>query len=530
MIDSLPRVLERAATRYPKREAARCEGRSLSYAQLQSRAARLAGALARSGVRRGDRVGVYLNKSLESVVAIYGVMRAGAAYAPLDPAAPVARLRQIIADCDVRLLISHESKTPQLRELLADADLECLIGVAPQAGLPTRCLAWDEALGGPADSRLEASESDLAYILYTSGSTGTPKGIAHTHGSALAFAQWAADEYGVTPADRLSNYAPFHFDLSTFDLFAAALAGAATVIIPEHLTAFPTALARLMVHERLTVWHSVPHALIRLLEHGGLAGAGLRDLRWVLFAGEPFPTKHLRRVMAALPQARFSNLYGPTETNVCTYYHVEARALDGGEPIPIGRPCPGAETVVVDEQDREVAAGEAGELLVCGPTMMRGYWGRPDLNERRFLRAGEVRFYRTGDLVRLRPDGLYQYLGRKDRQIKTRGYRVELEEIEGALLAQADVQEAAVYTRPGADGANLIEGVVIPKRGEAPDSRNLLKRLAARLPDYALPVRIVVAADLPRTSTGKVDRQALQRRAQSREVCRSEGHNERLER
>jgi len=513
MIRSLPQVLEQAATRYANREAVRCQQQSLSYAELHRRAASLAATLARCGVRRGERVGIYLNKSLESVVAIYGIMRAGAAYVPLDPFAPITRLRQIISDCGIHCLVSHENKVSQLHELVVGSELECLIGVATQPDLMVHCLAWDEALNNAEDNWPELNESDLAYILYTSGSTGTPKGIVHTHSSALAFARWAASEYGLTPADRVSNHAPFHFDLSTFDLFAAAQAGAGTVIIPEYLTKFPAALTQLAIRERLTVWYSVPHTLIQLLDRGGLLGADLRELRWVLFAGEPFPTKHLRRVMAALPQARFSNLYGPTETNVCTYYHVDRWSLHSDEPIPIGRPCPGTEMLVVDEQDNEVGAGEVGELLVCGPTVMRGYWGRPDLDARGFLRTRAGLFYRTGDLVRLWPDRFYRYLGRRDRQIKTRGYRVELDEIEAALLTHAGVHEAAVYALPDADGENLIEGVVIAKCGTAPAARELLKHLAARLPTYALPASITVAADLPRTLTGKVDRQALQKQA-----------------
>jgi len=234
----------------------------------------------------------------------------------------------------------------------------------------------------------------------------------HTHRSGLSFALWAAGEYGLRSEDRLSNHAPLHFDLSTFDLFAGARAGAATVIIPEVLTKFPANLSRLIEDERLTVWYSVPFALIQLLQRGGLDERDLCSLRWVLFAGEVFPTKHLRELMGRLSHARFSNLYGPTETNVCTYYHVD-ELPEGDEPIPIGRPCANAEDLVIDEDGRPVPEGKVGELLIRGPLVMRGYWGRRDLTERGFYRLTayghlEDVFYRTGDLVQMAPNGNYR--------------------------------------------------------------------------------------------------------------------------
>jgi amino acid adenylation domain-containing protein len=362
------------------------------------------------------------------------------------------------------------------------------------------------------------TEQDLAYILYTSGSTGVPKGIVHTHRSGLSFAAWAADAYGVQHSDRLSNHAPLHFDLSTFDLFASAIAGATTVVLPEATTRLPASLSKLMADERLTIWYSVPYALIQLLQRGGLGARDLSTLRWVLFAGEPFPTKHLRQLMAALPQARFSNLYGPTETNVCTYFHVPPLPADSDEPIPIGRPCANVEALVVDAADQPVSAGQTGELLIRGPVVMRGYWGQPEKTNRGFYRRSAFSqfddvFYRTGDLVQQLPDGNFKYLGRKDRQIKTRGYRVELDEIEVALLAHADVDEAAVFAVPDGQGSNRIEACVILKPGVVLTPAQLVEYLARRLPPYAVPAQLSVADDFPRTTTGKIDRRSLQAEA-----------------
>jgi amino acid adenylation domain-containing protein len=386
--------------------------------------------------------------------------------------------------------------------------------------LPVRCLTWEDALSRSAEGppAVGAIEQDLAYILYTSGSTGDPKGIIHTHRSGLAFAEWAATTYGLHHEDRLSNHAPLHFDLSTFDFFAGALAGATTVIIPEALTKFPANLSKLIQDERISVWYSVPFALIQLMLRGGIETRDVSALRWVLFAGEPFPTKHLRQFMATLPQPRYSNLYGPTETNVCTYYHVPLLPEGNDEPIPIGKPCANAEALVVDADNQPVAPDEVGELLIRGPLVMRGYWARPDLSEKGFFRRQsfdryEDIFYRTGDLVQLDPDGNFKYLGRKDRQIKTRGYRVELDEIEVALLSHEGVQEAAVYPVPDGEGSNLIEAAVIARPETPLETSELLDHVAGRLPPYAVPAKINIVTDFPRTSTGKINRRELQSQA-----------------
>jgi acyl-coenzyme A synthetase/AMP-(fatty) acid ligase len=238
-------------------------------------------------------------------------------------------------------------------------------------------------------------------------------------------------------------------------------------------------------------------------------------LRWVLFAGEVFPTKHLRALMTLWSEKKFSNLYGPTETNVCTFYHVPPLAADNDETIPIGVLCANEEALIVDGDDQEVAAGEVGELLIRGGTVMRGYWGRPDLNDKGFFKREmfghyEDMFYRTGDLVQELADGNLRYLGRKDRQVKTRGYRVELDEVEVALLSNEDVKEAAVYTISDGSGSNLIEAAVIPNEGAELTHTLLAKHVGDKLPPYAVPTKIHVMADFPRTSTGKINRRELQ--------------------
>lgn len=268
----------------------------------------------------------------------------------------------------------------------------------------------------------------------------------------------------------------------------------------------------------MTIWYSVPFALIQMLLNGVMEERDWSALRWVLFGGEPFTPKHLRALMQRLPQTRFSNVYGPAEVNQCTFYHVPAQPEDKDEQVPIGRVWANSEGLVVDENDQPVQQGDVGELLVRTPTMMRGYWGRPDLTERGFYRRKtlgylEDIFYRTGDLVRELQDGELLFLGRKDRQVKIRGYRVELDEVETALSRHPQVDENAAYALPLADGNAVIEAAVILKPGASVTAMELKAHLATHLPTYAVPEKILLMSDFPRTTSGKIDRRALKEQA-----------------
>jgi amino acid adenylation domain-containing protein len=520
MLFLLPHALDRAAERFPDHEAVRCYSRSLTYADLVYKANGLAHLLIQQGVKRGDRVGVYLHKSLESAVAIWGIMKAGAAYVPLDPMAPPTRLATIAQNCGIRHIITQDGMQPALLRIMgAGAELACLLGIQSADDLPVCSIGWTEIYSAATGSapHVRVIEQDLAYIMYTSGSTGDPKGIMHTHHSGLSYAQWAAHEYGLHHGDRIANHAPLHFDISTYDWFAGALAASAVVIVPEEHTKLPASYAKLLADEKISVLFTVPFALVQLLLRGALSAQDLSSLRWVIFGGEPFPSKHLGALMGQLPHARFSNIYGPAEVNGVTFYHVPAPPGDD-EPVPIGQPCPFAQALVVDEDDRPVADGEGGELLIRSPTMMQGYWGRPDLNERAFYRRRIVShyeeiFYRTGDLVRRQVDGAYLFLGRKDRQIKTRGFRVELDEIEATLLLHPDVEVAAVFTLPDGTGNNEIQAAVIVRNAAHLTASALSRYLSERLPWYAVPAKIRFMTDFPRTASDKINRRELQAHA-----------------
>jgi amino acid adenylation domain-containing protein len=343
------------------------------------------------------------------------------------------------------------------------------------------------------------SEDELAYILYTSGSTGVPKGVCVSHRNALAFIEWAAREVDARPDDRFSNHAPFHFDLSVFDMYAAWRVGACVSIVPEQHAYVPRALVDFVVRERITVFYAVPSALILMVDRGDLLEQEDLRLRTVVFAGEPYPVKQLRRLRHGLPNVRMFNWYGPTETNVCTGYEVTAIEPDRTAPVPIGRAASGDRVWAVRDDGAVAGVGEEGELLVSGPTVATGYWGREPYGD------GP---YRTGDVVRQEAPGEYVYVGRRDHMVKIRGHRVELGEVEAALLSHPGVREAAVVATGSGLEARLV--AFVAPDAEPPSLLDLKRHCAQRLPRHMIVDSVVFLEDLPRTRNGKVDRLALQ--------------------
>lgn len=518
----LQQALTATAQSRPDETAVAWKDQRLTYRELDQLSERLAHVLRALGVAPGDRVGFYLNKSLFSVIAIYGILKAEAAYVPLDPLAPPQRLAFIVADCGMRALISTVSKATSLATALSPA--HALRGlIVTDDRLPAQPIvpgvaqvAWPEVQAcEPAPHETRQIENDLAYILYTSGSTGTPKGVMISHRAALTFVNWCCDTFAMQASDRVSNHAPFHFDLSTFDLFASIQVGATVVLVPEGTSVFPMSLANFIEQERISVWYSVPSALTRLVLHANLGERSWPDLRLVLFAGEVFPVAYLRQLMALWPpQVAYYNLYGPTETNVCTYYRVPPLAAERIEPVSIGKACENTDVFAVDEAGRPVQAGQVGELYVRGPSLLSGYWNLAEKTAAVLVtdpihRLWEQKAYRTGDLVRLEEDGNYTFLGRRDHQIKSRGYRIEIGDIEAALYGHPAVAEAVVIPIPDDEIGNRIKAVVALVEGETLTARALEQHCARYLPKYMLPEEIEFRPNLPKTSTGKVDRTRL---------------------
>lgn len=516
MINLLHQVLENTADQAPGDTAVVAEGRELTYQQLENRANRLARLLLGVGVRPGDRVGIYLAKSIESVVAVYGVLKAGAAYVPLASDVPATRLAYIIRNAGIGVLLTDRERAttwPQLLEPESTVEhLVCLNSPCPDVteGLGVR-VTEQEAVAREKSMRPQVNvySDDLAYVLYTSGSTGLPKGVMLTHRNALSFVEWAAAEFALTRVDRLSNHAPLHFDLAVFDLFAAAFVGAAVVLVPPSKAAFPMELATFIRTQRISVWYSVPSLLNLLVSRGELDIGGLPELRLVLFAGEVFPVRQLREVIRLVPDAEFVNLYGPTETNVCTFYRVPRPLPEECDALPIGIPINGVDVFVRTDDGRPADVDEVGELWVRGPTVMRGYLGDSEQTVRALCAPapGERPAYRTGDLATRDATGLWHFVGRRDNQIKSRGYRIELGEIERALNAHPSIVECAVVPVPDAVFGNGIKAVVVLR--DAVSAGQLTAYCRTVLPSFMVPWTFDVIDVLPRTSTGKVDYQVL---------------------
>jgi amino acid adenylation domain-containing protein len=529
----LTELLEAAATRRPHHPALEDDhGRTISFAELKHKADRVATRLARWGVARGDRVGLWLPKSLEAVTAIHGILRNGAAYVPVDPIGPAKRAAAILGASGVKAVVVDRALASKLRNawtgpgplprlILAVGSHDWRSDSVPQDGPQATSVdtsaqddaSWAEIMADDAPSPLPPlrEPDDLAYILFTSGSTGQPKGVMLSHANAFAFLDWCHGAFGPWyDDDRFSSHAPFHFDLSIFDLFVSCRNAATLVLFGESLSKEPALLGVALAQRKITVWYSAPSILALLNQHGSLNHLDFQPPRLVLFAGEVFPIGSLRRLRELWPQAQLWNLYGPTETNVCTAYPIpEQIPSDRALPYPIGRVCVPLRARVVDEHDQDVTNGRLGELLIAGQGVMRGYFGQPELTAKAFLTDQQgCRWYRTGDLVMDDGSGCYQFHGRRDRMVKKRGYRIELGEIESALYRHDGVDRAAVVAKSDDAGVSIAAFVALK-----PDQKRSIiamkRHCTVYLPHYMVPDTITFVPSLPSTSTDKVDYQRL---------------------
>lgn len=507
-------LLDFSAARLPNKTAVEeSEAGSISYHDLAGLSDRVRDRLRATGVGSGDRVGMCLKKSTDAIASLFGIMKAGAAYVPVDPTAPASRNAFIFQNCAVKVIITEARLAEGLRQEIEQ------VGSAPVfitlngtgGGLPLKDALdrLDQVEPTAAFPSAMPEPGELAYILYTSGSTGRPKGVMLSHANAGCFIDWCTDVFQPTENDRFSSHAPLHFDLSILDVYVSLKHGATLVLVEEQLGKEPARLAPWIAQKKITVWYSAPSILSLLAQFGKLEQHDYSALRLVLFAGEVFPIRYLKLLKSLWQHPRFFNLYGPTETNVCTFYEVPSVLPQSQtEPVPIGKACLHCQALVADEVGTEVAPAGEGELCIAGPSVLEGYWNLPENTAKAFLSGRETRWYRTGDIVIELADGNYKFLGRRDRMIKKRGYRIELGEIEAALYRHPAIKEAAVLALPDDNGIP-IKAFTSSRNGTKLSIIELKKFCSENLPLYMVPDLFCCLESLPKTSTDKIDYQRL---------------------
>ncbi|GHH24533.1 non-ribosomal peptide synthetase [Streptomyces rubradiris] len=485
--------VERQATLRPDAEAVYCQGVTLTYAQLDASANRLARRLRALGVGRDVMVGICLERSLDMVVAVLAVLKAGGAYVPVDPKLPGDRIAFMIEDAGLPVMITQSSVAPGL----------------PRSGATTLCVdELREELAAESAEPLDTpvGGEDLAYVIYTSGSTGRPKGVQLPH-RALRNLFWAMKQWpGIDAGDSLLAVTTLSFDIATLELLLPLVEGARVVLATREVATDGKLLAEEMAASGATMMQATPSTWRMLLDAGWPGRPGLRGL----ICGEALPPDLARRLLAK--GVELWNMYGPSET---TIYSLGTRIVD--DTITIGRPIANTEVHILDAEGRPVPPGVPGELCIGGAGLARGYINRPELTARQFIpnpfdSSLADRLYRTGDLVRRRVDGTIDYLGRLDHQVKLRGYRIELGEIESVLMCQEQVKDSVVVVREDQPGDQRLVAYVVPDRatGATEELRRLLRvALAEKLPGYMVPASFVFLDALPLTPSGKTDRGAL---------------------
>jgi amino acid adenylation domain-containing protein len=496
---ALHRLVEARAERAPEATAVVCGPASMTSGDLLVRSSRLAHALQPLGARPGAVVGVCLERSVDLVAALLGVLRSGAAYLPLEPDHPAGHLAGLLAEAAPCAVVTHAATADRLpgRPGVARLDLDADRDVIER--LP------DRAPDAP------VTPDDLAYVLFTSGTTGRPKGVMIPHRGICNRLLWMQDAFTLGPDDRVLHKTPLGFDVSVWELFWPLLAGARLVVARPGGHRDPAYLLRLIAERGVTVAHFVPSVLDLVLREPGLESNGA-TLRHVVCSGEALPPATQRRFFERLPHAALHNLYGPTEVSIdVTAWR--CRSDDGRDFVPLGGPIANTRVYLLDRRLRPVPPGATGEIHLGGVGLARGYFGRPDLTAASFVPdpfdAAGGRLYRTGDLGRFRSDGTLEYLGRRDGQVKVRGARVEPAGIESVLRSLPGVRAAAVVAATAAPGDVRLVAYVVPDPERGTDGTALRDLLRGRLPDHSVPSLVVPLDALPLTPNGKLDRRAL---------------------
>lgn len=509
----------RAARSHPGRTALELSGASLSYEKLAAWASRISGCIIRHQPDSRPLACVLALRSVSAYTGVLGVLASGKGYVPLHPRFPPDRTQRMLSLSEGNVIVVDREALVPLEALLECNEALLIIGpdiedFGPLAARFSRHRFVSATELSTFDARLEPPQvaaDSIAYLLFTSGSTGLPKGVPVTHRNVLAYVDYAAERYQLTPEDRTSQTFDLTFDLSVHDLFVTWASGACLCCLPERTLMAP---ARFIRDRILTRWFSVPSVAmmmdrLRMLKPGAFPG-----LRTSLFCGEALPERTASSWAKAAPNTVLDNLYGPTEATIATtvyrWREPESHSECENGIVPIGWPFPRQQVAVVDERGVEVEEGKVGELYLSGPQLASGYWKDPVKTAERFCRIeghGDSVWYCTGDLVRRAAGGCLHFVGRTDSQVQVRGHRIELQEIDGVLREAVGTDLAVTVAWPVRNG--IAEGLVAFVVAAALDEAHLKAQCARQLPYYMVPSRILRIEEMPLTSSGKIDRRTL---------------------
>ena len=495
-------LLERAAEKFGEDIAFKDAYGQISFKDLREKSRSVASQLIKKAdTGRLRPIMVYLPKSINSIISFMGAMYSGSPYVPMDYNVPVARFAATAENLNPAAVITDKDGRERLTS----------------AGIDVNVLLFDEIIDGEKDNnRIEqilknSTDLDPAYIMYTSGSTGTPKGVTISHRAVLDYTKWLTDTFEIEKVSIIGMQSAFHFVNSVFDMFAALYIGCTTVIIPEVLFMYPQKLFDFMQEEKISIIFWVPTVMISVANSGILEEKKLDALKLILFAGEVMPIKQLNQWIQSYPQCKFVNMYGPTEATDIVLYYVVDRKFEPSETLPIGIPCANMKAVILNERNEQCKKGEQGELCISGSGIALGYWNSPEITAKAFIQNPlntkyYEKLYRTGDLVYEAEDGNIMFLGRADSQIKLRGNRIELGDIEAAAAAVDGVKNACAMFNAEAE-----EIILFLETDENIIQRKFNMELKKYIPAYMVPQKIISMPDFPHTPSGKIDRQKLKK-------------------
>jgi amino acid adenylation domain-containing protein len=490
-------LLEKQVERTPHAVAVVFEGQQLTYNELNCRANQLAHYLQSLGVKPDTLVGICVERSLEMIVGLLGILKASGAYVPLDPDYPIERIIFMLEDAAVKVLLTQQKLINKLPE--HQAQLICLDA------------DWELISQFSQDNPItDVQATNLAYVIYTSGSTGQPKGVMLSHSNLSNHMFWMQETFPLTKTDRVLQKTPFSFDASVWEFYAPLLVGGQLLIAQPGGHTDSDYLLKTIAQQQVTTVQLVPSLLQMLLEQGGIENCQL--LKRVFCGGEILPVALQEKLLSQL-NVNLCNLYGPTECCIdVTFWNCQREMY--GQRIPIGRPISNTQIYILDSNLQSLPVGIPGELHIGGAGLARGYLNRPELTQEKFIpnpfsNYPDSRLYKTGDLARYLPDGNIEYLGRIDNQVKIRGFRIELGEIETVLKQHSQVQSSVIIDQEDTSGNKRLVAYIVPQKETTPTPNELRQFLKEKLPDYMIPSAFVIMESLPLTPNGKIDRRAL---------------------